>query len=149
MGKLIGIARREAHKAPMELLNEAEIAIKGGVANDFRGQGRQRQVTILAIEDWRAALAELGVTDETKLPWTVRRANLLTEGLALPREAGARLKIGAAELEVNIETAPCARMDEAYQGLRAALTPHWRGGVCCAVVTGAHVALGDEAVLAR
>ena len=51
--------------------------------------------------------------------------------------------IGDLVLEITGETDPCSRMDEARQGLRLALTPEWRGGVCCRVVTGGDIAVGD------
>ena len=42
-----------------------------------------------------------------------------------------------------METAPCERMDEQHQGLRAALTPDWRGGVSCKVLNDATIKVGD------
>jgi MOSC domain-containing protein YiiM len=48
-------------------------------------------------------------------------------------------------LEIVCETEPCEIMEKAQAGLRAALTPHWRGGVCCKVVKGGTLALGDLA----
>ena len=47
-----------------------------------------------------------------------------------------------------LETDPCSRMDEQHAGLRDALTPDWRGGVCCRVIAGGNVAVGDEVRLA-
>ena len=97
-------------------------------------------MTVLALEDWRAALNE--VSSELILKWTVRRANLLVEGVELPREGG-RLSVGDVVLEVTGETKPCARMDAARTGLRKALESDWRGGVCCKVIAGGRVEVGD------
>ena len=69
---------------------------------------------------------------------------LLVEGLALPTAPGARLRIGTVELLVTGETEPCSRMDEVVSGLRAALTPDWRGGVTCRVVSGGEIKLGES-----
>jgi len=38
-------------------------------------------------------------------------------------------------------------MDEASPGLREALEPDWRGGVCCRVLKGGLIAVGDEVTL--
>jgi MOSC domain-containing protein YiiM len=78
-----------------------------------------------------------------ELPWTTRRANLLVEGVRLPRARGGILQIGPVKLEVTNQTVPCSRMDEAFGGLMKALYPEWRGGVTCAVLEGGDVALGD------
>ena len=85
-------------------------------------------------------MAELGGEPS---PWTFRRANLLVAGIALPREPGARLRIGDAVLEVTGECDPCQVMDRQRPGLRAALEPDWRGGVTCRVLMGASLRLGD------
>ena len=147
-GKLIGIAWRPARFAPMETVDTAEISVEAGVAGDHKGaKFKRRAVTILAREDWEAALAQLAAEgDEAALglDWTVRRANLLIEGVRLPRAIGATLRIGSALLEVTYPTSPCARMEAARKGLLKALHPEWRGGVTCKVLEGGRVSIGDE-----
>jgi MOSC domain-containing protein YiiM len=143
LARLLGIARRAAKRAPMETLDTVTIGTVDGVAGDLRGKPGRRQVTVLAREAWDAACAELGTT----LPWTTRRANLLVEGLDLAATTGTRLTIGAVVLEVTGETDPCHRMDEQKAGLRAALTPDWRGGITCRVVRGGTLSVGDPAHL--
>ena len=144
-GRLIGIARRAAPRAPMETIEESTITIALGVEGDHRGivrPGKQpkRQVTLLAREAWEAACGELG----RDIPWTARRSNLLVESLALPRRAGDVIAIGDVRLRVHLEIDPCQRMEEAAPGLQAALMPDWRGGVGCEVLKGGRIALGDE-----
>lgn len=140
-GCLIGIARRPASRAPMQETAEGAITLEAGLAGDFKGaRYPQRQITVLAREAWEAALAELG---GGALPWTARRANLLVEGLELPRGKGSRLSVGPALLEVTAETYPCARMEEARSGLLAALARDGRGGVTCRVIEGGRIAIGD------
>ncbi len=139
-GRLLGIARRERKRAPMQALERASVTGETGVAGDFRGRPGDRQVTVLARESWEAACRELG----TEIAWTSRRANLLVEGLALAERAGDRIVIGDTVLEITGETDPCSRMDEASPGLRLALTPDWRGGVCCRVVSGGEIRIGDS-----
>jgi MOSC domain-containing protein YiiM len=138
-GRLIGIARRERKRAPMEELEHARVAPDSGVAGDFRGRPGRRQVTVLAAPGWQAACAELG----RELPWTTRRANLLVDGIPLAETTGRRLVIGTVVLEITGELDPCSRMDEADEGLCRALTPDWRGGVTTRVLAGGDIDVGD------
>jgi MOSC domain-containing protein YiiM len=141
---LIGIARKAYRLAPMETLQSVKITCEGGVEGDHRGaKFPKRSVTILSLEAWHSALNDLsGITGPPHLAWTVRRANLLVEGVQLPRARGAIIQIGPVILEVTDETNPCNRMEEAHAGLLSALTPDWRGGVCCKVIEAGDVALG-------
>jgi MOSC domain-containing protein YiiM len=126
-------------------LPRAEVTRSGGVADDLRGRAGRRQVTVLSLEDWQAACAQVG---RPELPWTTRRANLLVSGIDLAAvnhasAEGRLLRIGAVELEVTGETAPCERMEEACPGLRAALAGAGRGGVTCRVRRGGELAAGN------
>ena len=145
-GTLIGIARRAKKRAPMETLAEGYVSLTAGLVGDSRGaKFLSRQITVMAREDWEAALMDLAAhTDLAPLPWTTRRANLLIEGLRLPRAKGAQLRIGGVLLEVTGQTNPCHRMEELQPGLLAALHPEWRGGVTCRVREGADIRLGDR-----
>ena len=141
VGRLIGIARRGARRAPMQEVCDGLITEQLGLDGDFKGaKYPRRQITVLTHKDWQAALAEVGRRD---LPWTARRANLLVEDVELPRAAGGILRIGPVRLEVTAQTYPCVRMEEAQTGLLSALAKDWRGGVTCRVLNGGPIALGD------
>jgi len=145
MGRIAGIARHPFSKAPMETIDHAVVTLEAGIAGDYRGamkgQPHKRQVTLIEASDWDAAMAEVG----HNISWEQRRANLLVEGLDLPQTAGVRLRIGAdVVLEVCRETDPCERMEALAEGLRAALTPDWRGGACTMVIAPGEIAVGDE-----
>lgn len=147
-GRLVGIAHRAASRAPMEELASARVTAGAGIEGDYRGSKFPRRgITVLAREGWEAALADLGrrarLEHPPPLPWTARRANLLVEGVALPRAVGGIVRIGAVLLEVSYATQPCARMEEAWPGLLAALHPDWRGGITARVLEGGLIALGD------
>jgi MOSC domain-containing protein YiiM len=130
----------------METIEAAHIGLTTGVIGDFRGAVRpgkspRRQISILARQDWEAALAEVGAS----VFWAERRANLFVDGLDLPRSPGARLRIGATVVvEITGECDPCRRMDEVLPGLNAALVPDWRGGRLARVVAEGHVHLGES-----
>ena len=147
-GRVLAIARRERTRAQMELLDSAEVSVEAGVEGDARGALRDRQVTVMTQESWGAACSELG----KELPWTTRRANILVAGVHLADSEGQTIRIGGKdgglELLVTGETDPCSRMEEQQEGLRAALTPDWRGGVTCRVVRGGAIRVGDAAQVA-
>jgi MOSC domain-containing protein YiiM len=143
MGRLLGIARAVKKRTRMTELEETEVRLADGVVGDARGATPGRQVTVLFREGWEEACGALGV----QLPWVIRRANLLVEGVPVPNE-GERLTIGDLILEVTEETKPCQVMEAAHRGLRRALTPLWRGGVCCRVVQGGRIRVGDSVEIA-
>jgi MOSC domain-containing protein YiiM len=140
-GRLIGIAWKDKPRQPMREAEQAAISAAAGLAGDFRGAPGGRQVTIVFAQDWAAACAALG---ETRA-WTIRRANLLLDGLANPRAAGGVLTIGEVEFTITGETKPCANMDRQWPGLTAMLAPDWRGGLTARVLRGGEVRLGDVA----
>ncbi|WP_293991708.1 MOSC domain-containing protein [Sphingomonas sp.] len=142
-GRVAGIARHARPRAPMEVIDHATVTFAGGIQGDYRGamKGKpyKRQVTLIEASDWATAQDLVG----HNIAWQERRANLLAEGIDLPQRPGARLRVGTALLEVTRETDPCERMEALAEGLRAALTPDWRGGVCTMVVEEGEVAVGD------
>ena len=144
MGVLAGIARHARPRGPIDVLDVAAVSVESGLAGDYRGAvkpgGRgRRQVSLIERADWDAAMADLGVDHH----WSARRANLLVDGLDLPQRPGARLRIGAVLLEITRECDPCSRMEEIEPGLKAALSPDWRGGALAKVIEGGRIAVGD------
>jgi MOSC domain-containing protein YiiM len=127
----------------MQLHQQIAVSLGTGLDGDFRGAIRGRNVTALSREGWDAASAELGEA----LPWHTRRANLLIEGIELRDSAAALLRIGTVVLRITGECQPCQRMDEASEGLRRCLTPGWRAGVECSVVTPGTIRVGDTVEL--
>lgn len=132
----------------METLGRALVTPAMGLEGDCRGtvpEGKKgnRQITVIEAESWQAAVRDLGGADG--LVWSDRRANLLVSGVRLPREAGKVIAIGKGlRIEVRGECDPCSRMDALRDGLRLALTPDWRGGICGRVISEGEIALGDE-----
>jgi MOSC domain-containing protein YiiM len=122
-----GISIRTAPKAAPTIITSSAVTLGAGLPGNFRGiekARRRRQVTILMAQDWRDACAESGCD----LDWSMRRCDLLLEGPGLPMAVGILVRIGTAVLEITGECDPCMRMDAIHPGLRAALTPSWRGG---------------------
>jgi len=143
MGNVIGIARREKLRAEMETIDSVYVDEKTGLSGDIRGTALKRQVTLLSAKAWSEVCHEL----EADLPWTTRRANILIENIDFHQDSGYKIQIGEVFLLVTRQTDPCSRMDEQYSGLTNALMSDWRGGVCCSVVKGGNISLGDEVKL--
>ena len=146
IGYLRGIARHDRPRAPMECLDRVLVTRAQGVAGDGRGtilpgKSDRRQISLIEAESWAAALAQV----DRVLEWQDRRANLLVEGIRLPREAGRIIAIGASlRIETTGECDPCSRMEDIAPGLKDALFPDWRGGVLGRVIADGDIALGDE-----
>ena len=146
-GRLAGIARHDRPFGPMETLANVRVTLAEGVHGDFRGAraslkpNRKRQVSLIEAECVTAAFAESGAL----LDWSDCRRNLLVSGVRLPRVPGAKVAVGAAlVVEITDECEPCERMDALHEGLRAALTPDWRGGFLARVIEDGEIAVGDE-----
>jgi len=145
MSQLISIAIKSVAKADMQTQESAEITLAKGITGDFRGSQADRQVTILSESAWQKACDSINVD----LVWTIRRANLLIDGVDFSAaDVGKTVRIGDVELKITRETNPCAQMDKQCPGLTAALTPEWRGGVCCKVITAGTIRVGDKVEIA-
>ncbi len=145
-GRLAGIARHGAPKAPMQTVDHVTVTVAEGVHGDFRSghastkPSRRRQVSLIEADGVAGAFADSGAL----LDWSDCRRNLLIAGVRIPREPGARLAIGESlVLEITDRCDPCERMDALHAGLRAALEPDWRCGFLARVIEGGNIAVGD------
>lgn len=143
-GKLIGIAWKTASHGTMISAEKASIRLETGLEDDHRGKAGNRQITVLAKEAFEKACKTNNLTPD----WTMRRANLLIEGINLEHTTGKILRVGDVLLEITGETKPCYRMDEQQNGLQEALKPEWHGGVTCRVLEAGEIAVGDAVCFA-
>lgn len=135
--RLEAIWIKRAHRGPMDRVPRAMLRAGRGLEGNA-DQGGRRQVTVIAREGWRDAVADLGAAVDPG----ARRANLLVSGVSLADSRGRVLRVGAGELLIQGESRPCERMDEAHAGLRAALEPAWRGGVYAVALNDAELEVG-------
>ena len=141
MNTLKSIAIKTTSKAAMQQQDSAEITIEKGITGDLRGSEPDRQVTILSEPAWSKTCNSI----DADLPWTIRRANLLVDGVDFSAaDVGKTVRIGEVILRITRETNPCSLMDQQHQGLKAALIPEWRGGVCCNVIKAGSIQIGDQ-----
>ena len=141
MSSIKAIAIKNRPRVAMQVIDSAQVTVANGILGDFRGTQRGRQITLLSESAWHKACAEVG----SELPWTTRRANLLVDDVEFDATyVGKTVRIGDVELRVTEETDPCSRMDAQHQGLTAALTPEWRGGICCDVIKAGNITVGDQ-----
>jgi MOSC domain-containing protein YiiM len=138
-GRLERIWIKRFKRGPMDAAERATLIAGKGIAGNANKGGR-RQVTLIEREVFEQVEAELEVPIDPS--W--RRANLLVSGLSLLKSRGRTLRIGACVVEILGETRPCERMEEACEGLQAALSKPWRGGAFAAVIEGGEIAVGDR-----
>ena len=143
VGTLLAIHLRPGARVPVVAVARATAIANQGLDGDHAAGGR-RQVTLLAVEAWRAACAELG----RELDPAVRRANLLVAGLDLRAAIGGAIALGDVVIDVLGETRPCELMDDGGRiGLMAALRPERRGGVFGRIRAGGELRVGMAARL--
>jgi MOSC domain-containing protein YiiM len=140
-GRLEAIWLKRAHRGPMDEVAEA-TAVAGRGLDGSVDRSRRRQVTVIEREVWERLMKELGAD----ISPSSRRANLMVSGVALANTRGRVLRVGGVRLEIGGETTPCERMDEAFEGLRAAMKPDWGGGVFAQVLDDGLITVGDNVV---
>jgi MOSC domain-containing protein YiiM len=131
---------KRASSGLMDPVETATLVPGSGIRGNANRRGR-RQVTLISAERWREVCVTLG----TDVPPQTRRANVMLSGIDLEKTRGRVLGIGAVRLRINGETRPCWQMEEAHQGLQAAMDPHWGGGAFAEVVEGGEIRVGDLA----
>jgi MOSC domain-containing protein YiiM len=131
----------------MDQHSEANFVAGQGIEGSV-GWSRTRQVTIISLEAWRAMNKDLGAVVDP----AARRANVMVSGVDLAGSRGKVLRLGDVRIVLLGETRPCERMDEAHEGMRAAMDGDWRGGAFGQVLDDGVVSVGDvvqwEAVVA-
>jgi len=140
--RLARIFLRPSSRTPTREVQAAEAEVGTGLRDDHAGGGK-RQVTLLSLEAWERACAELG----QELCPSSRRANLVLRGLDLSDSRGRRVRIGGALLEIAGETKPCELLDDVRLGLSAVLQSAWRGGAYARVLEAGPLRVGDEVEL--
>jgi MOSC domain-containing protein YiiM len=136
-GRLEAIWVKRVRRGPMDPVARALLDDRGLQGNANRG-GR-RAITLIERETFERVRGTLGPAVDPAM----RRANLMISGVRLAGTRGRVLTVGRTRIRIGGETRPCERMDEAHEGLRAALEPEWDGGAFGVVLEGGEIAVGD------
>lgn len=133
MASVRHLFRARQHRLPMEEVTEIRALQDTGFEGCVHARpGGKRQVLLADTE----TLEAMGLT-----PGIVRE-NITTEGLDVNGlEAGTRLRIGEALLEVTIPCTPCDLMDRIRPGLLQEI--RGRRGVLCRVRESGTIRRGD------
>ncbi|MBL8361845.1 MAG: MOSC domain-containing protein [Rubrivivax sp.] len=143
-GRVEAIVVRGDSRQSARLVQATTALARIGLADDRLGSKGEaelstRQVTLIQLEHLAviAALARVPAVD----PLALRR-NLVVSGINLLALKNARLRVGAALLEIVGPCAPCSRMEEAIgPGGYAAMRGH--GGMTARVLEGGAIAVWD------
>jgi MOSC domain-containing protein YiiM len=131
-----------ATRLPMRSVPRAVVETGKGIVGDRYHGTRHRQVTVQSA----TALLEASELYGADVPADLTRRNLtVTDGI-VPREPGARIRIGDVLLEVVRVAAPCKLLDDTI-GRGAQEVLRRRAGSVCRVLAGGDIAVGDDVVL--
>ncbi len=129
----------ETSGSPMREVTSAVAEENLGLVGDRHHGAPLRQVTVQAVGE----LADASAACDLYIDPALTRRNITISADAVPQEIGHRWKIGAVELEVTKESAPCALMNEIFgEGAKEGMMT--RGGVGNRVVKGGEIQVGDS-----
>ncbi|GAB2760247.1 MOSC domain-containing protein [Nocardioides salsibiostraticola] len=132
----------KATRLPMRAVDAVEIEAGTGIVGDRYHGTKHRHVTIQSAESITEAIEIFG----RDIPVALTRRNLTVSEGVVPRDPGARIRIGDVLLEVVRVAAPCKLLDDTIgPGAQGALRR--RAGSVCRVLEGGFVAVGDPVEL--
>jgi MOSC domain-containing protein YiiM len=141
--RLVSIHLAPAARLPMRAVGRAEVEAGRGIAGDRYHGTKHRHVTVQSASALREAAEVFG----SDVPAELTRRNLTIDDGAVPRDPGARIRVGSVLLEVVRVAAPCKLLDDTIgRGAQEALRR--RAGSVCRVLTGGTIAVGDQVDLA-
>ena len=128
----------KATRLPMRAVDEVEVEAGRGIVGDRYHGTRHRHVTVQSQD----ALDEASRLHGSVVEPALTRRNLTVSDGVVPRDPGARIRIGGVLLEVVRVAAPCKLLDDTIgPGAQEALRR--RAGSVCRVLEGGTVRLGD------
>ncbi|KRF37952.1 sulfurase [Nocardioides sp. Soil805] len=127
----------------MRAVGQVEVEEGRGIVGDRYHGTRHRHVTVQSA----TALAESAAVFGRDIPAALTRRNLTLSDGVVPREPGARIRIGDVLLEVVRVAAPCKLLDDTI-GAGAQEALRRRAGSVCRVLASGTVQVGDTVDLA-
>ncbi len=136
--KVLAIHLAPGTRLPVRAVESVVAEAGTGLVGDRYHGARHRHVTIQSQEFLDHAAAELGYDFD---PGATRR-NITVDAGEIPTRPGARLRIGAVDLEVVRVAAPCRLLDDSV-GPGAAAALRRRAGSVCRLLTSGTIRVGD------
>ena len=128
----------KATRLPMRAVDVVEVEAGRGIVGDRYHGTRHRHVTVQSQD----ALDEASRLHGSVVEPALTRRNLTVSDGVVPRDPGARIRIGDVLLEVVRVAAPCKLLDDTIgPGAQEAL--RGRAGSVCRVLEGGTVRVGD------
>ena len=128
----------KATRLPMQAKEVVEVEAGKGIVGDRYHGTRHRHVTVQS----RESLDEAAQVYGAEVPSHLTRRNITVSHGVVPREPGARLRIGDVVLEAVRVAAPCKLLDDTI-GAGAQEALRRRAGTVYRVLEGGVIALGD------
>ena len=145
-GTLEWIGLRPQRRAAMVSVSEVMALEKRGLEGDHRADkspGSGRQVTLISREFIQQTAHFLSQED---IDPALLRRNLVISGINLNALRHQRFTIGNALFEAGALCHPCSRMESALgKGGVAAMLGH--GGLCCKILRGGEIRVGNKVVV--
>jgi MOSC domain-containing protein YiiM len=138
VARLQSIHVAKATRLPMRAVDSVVVETGKGIVGDRYHGTRHRHVTVQSAESLREASTAYGAEVRPALT----RRNLTVDEGAVPREPGARIRVGEVLLEVVRVAAPCKLLDDTI-GRHAQEALRRRAGSVCRVLEGGIIAVGD------
>lgn len=144
VGKVEYVSVRPTARGEVQELQTVEaVEGKGLVGDHYSGSSGNRQVTLIQAEHLAAVAYMMG--GEMLDPGLTRR-NIVVSGVNLLAFKDQQFQIGEAVLEMTGPCEPCSRMEENLgEGGYNAMRGH--GGICCRIVKGGKIKVGDSVKL--
>ena len=136
---VVGLHVAKATRLPMQPRESVEVETGKGIVGDRYHGTRHRHVTVQSRESLDEAAGILGAD----VPSHLTRRNITISHGAVPRDPGARLRIGGVLLEAVRVAAPCKLLDDTM-GAGAQEALRRRAGTVFRVLEGGPIAVGDE-----
>lgn len=130
-------------RLPMRLVEEVQIEAGKGIVGDRYHGTRHRHVTLQS----RSSLDEAAEVFGAPVPSELTRRNITVSDGVVPRDPGARVRIGVVLLEVVRVAAPCKLLDDTI-GAGAQEALRRRAGTVFRALEGGLVRVGDTVDLA-
>jgi MOSC domain-containing protein YiiM len=139
---LASIHVAKATRLPTRAVDRATVEAGRGIVGDRYHGTRHRHVTVQSATALAAATQSYGAP----VPAGLTRRNLTIDAGDVPRDPGARIRVGTVLLEVVRVAAPCKLLDDTIgRGAQEALRR--RAGSVCRVLEGGEIAVGDAVEL--